>query len=1033
MIGNLLTKLFGTKHDREVKKMKPLVAAIGELEPSVEKLSDAELAGKTVEYRDRLAQGATLDDLLVEAFAVVREAGRRTLNMRHFDVQLIGGMVLHQGKIAEMKTGEGKTLVATLAAYLNALPGKGVHIVTVNDYLARRDSEWMGRIYQFLGLTVGVIVHGLDDRERREAYNCDITYGTNSEFGFDYLRDNMKFRLIDCVQRGHNYAIVDEVDSILIDEARTPLIISGTAEHHAPVFYKELRPVVERLVSKQLGLVAQLVSDARKLLDSDDEDDQELAAQKIVQATRAAPKFKPLMELLENPEIKTIVNRMERRVGGDFERELLEPLYFTVNEKNHIVDLNSLGREVLAPALMDELARAELAWQIGEIEQDDSLGAEQKTEAIRALQQNYDSFSILDIEHTTRLVEERSGLSGEELDNLIQRIPKIAEQRWVKNESIRQLLKAYVLYEKDDEYVVLDNQVVIVDEYTGRMMPGRRWSDGLHEAVEAKEGVKIERQTQTFATVTYQNYFRMYGKLSGMTGTAETEAAEFQKIYNLDVAVIPTNKPLLRLEYPDVVYRTEREKLNAVVEEIRELHEKGQPVLVGTTSVEQSERLAETLKKSGIRHNVLNAKQHAREADIVAQAGAPGAVTISTNMAGRGTDILLGGNPEILARDYLRKQNITPEAATPEQMRDAIARFLPQIEPERKKILEFGGLHIIGTERHESRRIDNQLRGRAGRQGDPGSSRFYLSLEDDLMRIFASDSISRIMKRLGMEEGIPIESGLITKRIEAAQKQVEGRNFEARKHLLEYDDVMNKQREGIYGLRRQLLENEDHRDYVLSLADEIVAQMVEQFCPKIAHPDQWDRTGLRNAVFGQFGVDLRADGLLDTGLNHEDLIAAIVDRVHKKYEEREALLKPEALRYFERIILLQVVDAQWKTHLLAMDDLKDGIGLRGYGQRDPLTEYKKESFAMFQEMMDSIDEEALRLLFLLQPVQEEQKVKEIERQQQRKQDDLKLTGGGDESDAGSKTVVRKGDKVGRNDPCPCGSGKKYKKCHGKAA
>ncbi len=1034
MIGNLLAKVIGTKNERELKRLLPGVQAISALEPAVQKLTDAELRAKTDEFRKRLAQGEKLDDLLTEVFAVVREAGRRALNMRHFDVQLIGGMVLHQGEIAEMKTGEGKTLVATLSAYLNALEGKGVHIVTVNDYLARRDAEWMGKLYRLLGLSVGVIVHDLTDQQRQEAYACDITYGTNNEFGFDYLRDNMKFDLRQCVQRGHHFAIVDEVDSILIDEARTPLIISGTAEHASPTYYKELKPVVERLVNRQLGLVGQLLREAKELLDGSDED-RELAAQKLVQAKRAAPKYKPLLELTEDPAVKTLVNQFERRVGGEFERELLEPLYFTVNEKNHIVDMNTSGRAQVAQALMDELARKDLEWQCQEIEEDPELSTEQKTSAIRDLQQNYDSFSILDVDEQIKKIEGHTDLGPEEKEHLIQRVPRLAEQRWAKNEAIRQLLKAYVLYEKDDEYVVVDNQVVIVDEFTGRMMPGRRWSDGLHEAVEAKEGVKIERQTQTLATITFQNYFRMYKKLAGMTGTAETEAAEFEKIYNLEVAVIPTNKVLRRHENPDVVYRTEREKYNAVVEEIEDLNKRGQPVLVGTTSVEKSERLSASLKKAGVKHVVLNAKQHAREAEIVAQAGRKGAVTIATNMAGRGTDILLGGNPDSMARDFLRKQSIAPETATPEQWVEALARFRPEVDKEHDEVVALGGLHIVGTERHESRRIDNQLRGRAGRQGDPGSSRFYLALEDNLMRIFASDRISGIMKRLGMEEGVPIESKLISRRIEAAQKAVEGQNFEARKHLLEYDDVMNKQREAIYGLRRQLLEREDHREYVLELSDRLVEELVGTYCAKETHPDEWNLTGLRNAVFGQFGLYLRHEELENAQLNHEEWIETLTERVHRRYEDKEKQLTPPVMRWHERMILLQVVDQQWKYHLLSMDDLKEGIGLRGYGQKDPLVEYKKESFRMFQEMMARIEEESLKFLFLLQPVQEEEQVKEIERKQKRQQAELILQGADDGSGSkgGVQTVVRTGEKVGRNDPCPCGSGKKYKKCHGAAA
>ena len=1031
MLSNLLAKVIGTKVERELKRISPLVGAIGDLEPQIQQLTDAELRAKTYEFRKRHAEGESLDDLRNEAFAVCREAARRALNMRHFDVQLIGGMVLHQGKISEMKTGEGKTLVATLPVYLNSLEGKGVHVITVNDYLARRDSEWMGKVYKMLGLSVGVIVHDLDDRERREAYACDVTYGTNNEFGFDYLRDNMKFDLRDCVQRGHHYAIVDEVDSILIDEARTPLIISGPAEHHTPTYYKEVKPLVERLVNKQLALAGQLVREAKELLDGGEED-QELASQKLFQAKRAAPKFKPLLELLENPSAKQLASQAERRITGEIERELVEPLYFTVNEKSHIVDLNSSGRLQLAPALLDELAKADLAWQMRQIEEDQNLSSEERARVLRDLQQNYDSFSILDVDDQIGKLELREDLDAEEKARLIARVPKLAEQRWSKNEAIRQLLKAYVLYDKDDEYVVLENQVIIVDEFTGRLMPGRRWSDGLHEAVEAKEGVKIERQTQTLATITFQNYFRMYKKLAGMTGTAETEAAEFEKIYNLEVLVIPTNMTMRRLENPDVVFRTEREKQNAVVEEIQQCHERGQPVLVGTTSIEKSEHLSAMLKKEGIKHVVLNAKHHAREAEIVAQAGRKGSVTIATNMAGRGTDILLGGNPEAMARDSLRKQSIAPETATVEQWREAMGRFQPVVQKEHDEVVALGGLHILGTERHEARRIDNQLRGRAGRQGDPGSSRFYLSLEDDLLRIFAGDRISGIMKRLGMEEGVPIESRLISKRIEAAQKAVEGQNFEARKHLLEYDDVMNKQRNAVYSLRRQILESTDQKDTILGIADDMVREFVQTHCSKDIHPDEWDAQGLRNDMLTQFGLELRAEGIEPARINHNELSDILTERLHKKYQEKEALLTPEVMRWHERMILLQVADQNWKYHLLSMDDLKEGIGLRGYGQKDPLTEYKKESYLMFQEMLNRTDQEVLRYLFLMQPVQEEEQVKEIERKQRRAQADLILSGA-DDGSAAVQTVVRTGQKVGRNDPCPCGSGKKYKKCCGAAA
>ncbi len=1027
----LLKKILSAGEGKKIKELVALVDVVNGFEAEVSSLSDEALQAKTDEFRNRVGDGETLDDIQAEAFAVVREVARRVLGQRHYDVQVVGAGALHSNAIAEMRTGEGKTLVSTMPVYLNALEGKGVHVVTVNDYLARRDSEWMGKIYKSLDLTVGVIVHDLDEKKRREAYACDVTYGTNNEFGFDYLRDNMKFDLRDCVQRGHHFAIVDEVDSILVDEARTPLIISGTAEHHTPTYFKELKPLVERLVNKQLSMVNGLVEQGKQLLEGDEEQ-RELASQKLVQAKRGAPKFKPMLKLLEDPSIKHLTGQVEKRLSGDYERELLEPLYFTVNEKSRIVDLNSLGRMQLAPTLMDELATTDLAWETQEIEDNSELTPEEKTQALRELQQSYDSFSILDVDDQVRKIEERTDLEEEEKANLIARVPHLAEQRWAKNEAIRQLLKAYVLYEKDDEYVIVNNAVVIVDEFTGRLMPGRRWSDGLHEAVEAKEGVKIERQTQTLATVTFQNYFRMYSKLAGMTGTAETEAAEFEKTYNLEVSVIPTNRTLLRQENPDVVFRTEREKFDAAVAEIQELHQKGQPVLVGTASIERSERLSSLLKKTGIKHVVLNAKYHAKEAEIVAQAGRKGAVTISTNMAGRGTDILLGGNMEFLARDYLRKQSIAPESATAEQWQEATARFQPAVEKEHAEVVALGGLHIIGTERHEARRIDNQLRGRSGRQGDPGSSRFYLSLEDDLLRIFAGERVSGIMQKLGMEEGVPIESRLITKRIAAAQKAVEGQNFEARKHLLEYDDVMNRQRNAIYGLRRQVLESEDQKEYILGIAEDIAKEFVETHCAKDIHPDEWDLKGLRNSFFTQFGLDLRAEGVDPTQLNHEELTAALYERLRRKYDEKQSQLTPDVMRWHERMILLQVVDSQWKYHLLSMDDLKEGIGLRGYGQKDPLVEYKKESYQMFQAMMNRIDEEVLRYLFLMQPVQEEEQVREIERRQRKQQAEMILSGAEDGSPA-IKTVVRTSEKVGRNQPCPCGSGKKYKKCHGATA
>ncbi len=957
MFDAILAKIFGTKNERELKRLRPLVVAINELEPAIRRLSDQELAAKTAEFKQRLAQGATLDDLLIEAFAVVREVARRVLNMRHFDVQLIGGIVLHQGKIAEMKTGEGKTLVATLPAYLNALEGKGVHIVTVNDYLAKRDAEWMGQIYRFLGLSVGVIVHDLDDDERRRAYACDITYGTNNEFGFDYLRDNMKFRLEDCVQRGHNYAIVDEVDSILIDEARTPLIISGPSEESTDKYYK-----INRIIPK-------------------------LVRGEVIKGK-------------EPGEIYTT---------GDY----------TVDEKHRTVALTEEGVA--------------------------------KVEKLLGISNLYDPANI-------------------EL-----------------NHHVQQALRAHVLYHRDKDYVVKDGQVIIVDEFTGRLMPGRRWSDGLHQAIEAKEGVKIERENQTLATITFQNYFRMYKKLAGMTGTAETEAAEFEKIYKLEVVVIPTNRPLIRIEYPDVVYRTEEEKFRNAAKEIKACYERGQPVLVGTISVEKSEKLSAILKRMGVKHEVLNAKHHEREAYIVAQAGRKGAVTVATNMAGRGTDILLGGNPEFMTKEACLKDRIAEplpkgqEAYVSDQhyyyfqhqgvfyrvprakWDEIYAKYKAQCDREHDEVVALGGLHIIGTERHEARRIDNQLRGRAGRQGDPGSSRFYLSLEDDLLRIFGGERIQNLMLKLGMEEDVPIESKLITRRIAAAQKAVEAQNFAARKHLLEYDDVMNKQRIAIYGWRRQLLEGQDQRERILEMIRGIVASFIDRRCPEKAHPSTWDWEGLQTDINSQFGYRINPAEL--QGLGREALEETLYRQLVARYEEKERLIGPEVMRQTERLIMLHVIDNQWKDHLLSMDHLREGIGLRGYGQKDPLVEYKKESFLLFQEMWDRIEDETIRYLFFLQPAQTarmeltfgavegEEEVEEpaepepvvvapaarrasettiedftrnIQRKKERQLAELQYGGGGG---ATARTVV-KGRKVGRNDPCPCGSGKKYKKCCG---
>jgi preprotein translocase subunit SecA len=888
MLDTLIKKFVGSTNDREVKKIQPVVQKINELEPRISSLTDEQLRSKTAEFKQRFENGESLDELLPEAFAVVREAGKRTLNMRHFDVQLIGGVVLHQGRIAEMKTGEGKTLVATLPAYLNAIEGKGVHVVTVNDYLARRDAEWMGRLYKFLGMSVGVIQHGLDDDQRRQSYGSDITYGTNNEFGFDYLRDNMKFDLAHCVQRGHHYGIVDEVDSILIDEARTPLIISGPSEESTDKYYR----------------------------------------------------------------IDKIIPRLRRDID------------YQVDEKHRTVTLTEEGNARVASLLGIKDLFDEPSWENVEI-----------------------------IHH------------------------------------INQALKAHTLYKRDVEYVVKDGEVIIVDEFTGRLMPGRRWSDGLHQAVEAKEGLRIQQENQTLATITFQNYFRMYKKLAGMTGTAETEAEEFLKIYKLDVVVIPTNKPMRRIEHPDMIYRTEREKFDAVVREIKQCNERGQPVLVGTISIDRSEKLSALLKKAGVKHVVLNAKYHEKEAEIVAQAGRKGAVTIATNMAGRGTDILLGGNAEFMARDVLRKRGIDPAAATPQQWTEAIAEVKPLIDKEHEEVVQLGGLHIIGTERHEARRIDNQLRGRSGRQGDPGSSRFYVSLEDDLMRIFAADRISGIMQRLGMEEGVPIESRFVSKQIENAQKRVEGQNFGYRKHVLEYDDVMNKQREAIYGLRRQLLEGEDQKEYLMGIADDILIDLVAAHASEKTHPDEWDLNGLQRAVLQQFGFDFRAEGIDPSQLSSKELEEKLIAKAHEKYDQKEAIIGSAAMRYHERMLMLQIVDSHWKDHLLAMDHLKEGIGLRGYGQRDPLVEYKKESYELFEGLMSRIEEDTLRFLFLLQPVEEQKQAEQMERKRKRAEFIMSQQSGNGGGGA-PQTVKREGAKVGRNDPCPCGSGKKFKKCHG---
>ncbi len=852
MVIGLIKKIVGTRNDREIKRIHGYVDAVNTLEDEIKALSDDQLKAKTIEFKDRLANGSTLDEILPEAFAVVREASWRTLEMRHFDVQIIGGVVLHEGKIAEMKTGEGKTLMATLPVYLNALTGKGVHVVTVNDYLATRDSQWMGKIYKFLGLSVGMIYHDIPEDERKAAYAADVLYGTNNEFGFDFLRDNMKFSKEQMVQRELNFAIVDEVDSILIDEARTPLIISGPAEESTDKYYK----------------VNQLV-----------------------------PKLK-------------------------------KEQHYLIDEKARSATLTDEG-VVLMEKLLD-------------------------------------------------------------VDNLYD--PANIETLHCLNQAV----KAHGLFKNEVDYVVKDGEVVIIDEFTGRMMAGRRYSDGLHQALEAKEGVKIENENQTLASITFQNYFRMYEKLAGMTGTADTEAEEFNSIYKLEVVVVPTNKPMIREDCPDVIYRTEKEKFNAAIEEIKELNAIKRPVLVGTISIEKSEILSKKLKKAGIKHSVLNAKHHEQEAEIIAQAGQPGAVTIATNMAGRGTDIVLG-----------------------------------------EGIPDLGGLHILGTERHESRRIDNQLRGRSGRQGDKGSSRFYLSLEDDLLRIFGSDKISPLMARLGMEDGQPIEHAMVSKAVANAQKKVEAHNFDIRKHLLEYDDVMNRQREVLYALRREIINTENGKEVLLDMADEVVDDALDEIAHEKVYPEEWDIESLNELLERQFSVHIEKSGdhelLLQKSIklelencNRDKLHDAIMKAVTQAYEAKEEGIDPEFMRHVEKVIMLQVLDGLWKDHLLGMDHLKEGIGLRGYAQKNPLTEYKKEGFDLFSGMMIRIKEEITEYLFKVQVNQEA----EIQEELASKPQKVVEHRGNSETLEKPATVRRDEDKVGRNEPCPCGSGKKYKKCHG---
>lgn len=988
MILKALQKIFGSKNERELNRLKPLVVAINSLEPAMAKLSNSELQAKTGEFRNRLDRGESLDNLLPEAFAVVREAARRTLGQRHFDVQLMGGIILHEGKIAEMKTGEGKTLAATLPVYLNALTGRGVHVVTVNDYLAKRDAAWMGSIYNFLGLSVGVIVHELDDAERQKAYQCDVTYGTNNEFGFDYLRDNMKFRYEDMVQRELNYAIVDEVDSILIDEARTPLIISGPVEQEREGYYEELKPLVIRLRQNQNRLIESILDEAFKLLEEDPE--QEAVIEKLLLVKRGDPKNPRFLDLIaQRPSLKSKIDRLESYLSSQKLLSQFEGhLFCAIDERSNSVELTEKGIELLSRGRADAFVVPSLEEGYQNIESNDQLTPWQKIEAKQALEEQY------------RQTSERI-------------------------HTIHQLVKAYWLFQKDVNYVIKDGQVIIVDEFTGRMMPGRRWSDGLHQAIEAKEGVKIAEEYQTLATITFQNYFRMYKKLAGMTGTADTEAPEFKKIYNLEVVVIPTNMPMIRQDFPDVIYRTQREKYKAVVEEIKECHRRGQPVLVGTISIENSEKLSQMLKKEKLPHQVLNAKYHELEAKIIAQAGRFGAITISTNMAGRGTDIMLGGNPELLAREEALRRKIDP-AQDPQAFQKILEEMRTITSQEYKKVIAAGGLHVLGTERHESRRIDNQLRGRSGRQGDPGTSRFYLSLEDDLLRIFGSQRISGVMSRLGMEEGQPIEHSLISRAIENAQKRVEAHHFDIRKHLLEYDDVMNKQREVIYAQRKRVLKGEGVAEEIQEMIAELAEEVVAPIADEKSYPEEWDYRRLNESLMRlfSFGLNIRAEEM--TEMDKEKLVERIVQQAGEIYKRKEIEFGAEAMRYLERVIYLQSIDSLWKEHLLAMEHLKEGIGLRGYGQRNPLQEYKKEGYEMFMDLVRQIKEDTISKLFRLQ-IARAQEIKELETPREQP---LVLSHG-EEMEERAQPIKREGKKIGRNDPCPCGSGKKYKKCHGR--
>ncbi|MCL2183874.1 MAG: preprotein translocase subunit SecA [Chitinispirillia bacterium] len=1022
-------KLIGSKQERDVKKLIPLLEAVNSFREPTAALSDDELKGKTAEFRERIANGETLDDLLPEAYAVVRETTHRVLGerktvkdsetgqeipfMAHFDVQVMGATVLHQGKIAEMKTGEGKTQVAAMATYLNALSGKGVHVITVNDYLSRRDSEWMGKIFAFLGLTVGCLdLTEPGTPQRQAAYNSDITFGTNNEFGFDYLRDNMAGTPEQCVQRELNFAIVDEVDNILIDEARTPLIISGPVTKSNRE-YEELKPRVTKLVSAQNALTQKIVAEAEELLQQEGKEFE--AGFKLMLMQRGAPKNKKFIKLLKEQGAARYMKMVETEYLRDKKLHMLDDeLFYTIDESGHSAELNEKGRVLVGGSNPEFFVVPDLAEQLGKIDKDESLSIQEKAETKEKAHRDYAEIS--------------------------ERI-----------HSVSQLLRAYSLFEKDVNYVVQDGQILIVDEFTGRILHGRRYSEGLHQALEAKEGVKVAGENQTLATVTFQNYFKMYNKLAGMTGTAVTEAAEFHDIYKLDVVTIPTNRTLQRQDFDDEIYKTHNEKYKAIVQDIRVMNEQGRPCLVGTTSIEKSELLSRMLLRAGIQHEVLNAKHHAKEAAIVAQAGRVGAVTIATNMAGRGTDIVLGGNFEITVNNKLAAEGVLPDTVTLEEKRLKYAKLYEEMRDEQKKVLELGGLHIIGTERHESRRIDNQLRGRAGRQGDPGSSKFFLSIDDDLMRIFGAERIRAVMDRLGTPEGEAISHRWVSGSIAGAQKRVEGRNFDIRKHLKDYDDVMNLQRREIYGLRQRILRGENLKDEMLDQIAASLEDLVLKYAPDKSFSDDWNLNALYEEAQTAFGIVYRIPEDDVNSKIQDDVFDEMWILIKARYEEKEARYGAEGMRKFERAVFLMVIDNLWKDHLFEMDHLKGGVQFRAFGQKNPLYEYQREGLKMFRELRSAIAKEVSGYLFRLEKAERAVSTAfsgartvhdssasfttgpsstSPDAVRQRMPAQLMTNRGGDGGQPGPKQPIRVGPQTGRNDPCPCGSGKKYKKCCG---